>query len=57
MSDATFYKWRSKYGGMNISEAIRLRDLEEEKKRLKHLVANLTLNKLALEDMLKKFKL
>ena len=54
MSDATFYKWRSKYGGMDVSEAKRLRGLEEENKRLKRLVADLSLDKLALEDVLKK---
>jgi putative transposase len=54
MSDATFYKWRAKFGGMEISEAKRLRDLEEENRRLKRLVADLSLDKLALEDVLKK---
>ena len=38
ISDATFYKWRSKFGGMNISDAKRLRQLEEENARLKRLV-------------------
>ena len=40
ISDATFYKWRSKFGGMNISEAKRLRQLEEGNSRLKDLWAN-----------------
>lgn len=44
ISDATFYNWRRKYGGMDVSEARRLRQLEEENRRLKHLVADLTLD-------------
>lgn len=43
ISDATFYTWRRKYGGMNVSEARRSRQLEDENRRLKHLVADLTL--------------
>jgi putative transposase len=44
ISDATFYTWRQKYGGMEVNEARRLRQLEEENRRLKHLVADLTLD-------------
>lgn len=44
ISDATFYNWRRKYGGMEVSDARRLRHLEEENRRLKHLVADLTLD-------------
>ncbi len=44
ISDATFYNWRRKYGGMEVSDARRLRQLEEENRRLKHLVADLTLD-------------
>ncbi len=44
ISDATFYTWRKKFGGMEVSEARRLRQLEEENRRLKHLVADLTLD-------------
>ena len=40
VSEATFYKWRAKYGGMDISEACRLRALEDENGRLKRLVAD-----------------
>ena len=40
VSEPTFYKWRSKYGGMEISEARRLRTLEDENGRLKRLVAD-----------------
>jgi putative transposase len=49
ISTATFYKWRNKYGGLEISEARRLRLLEEENRRLKHLVADLTLDNQALK--------
>lgn len=54
MSDATFYKWKAKFSGMEISEARRLRDLEDENRKLKRLVADLSLDKMALEEMLKK---
>lgn len=40
----TFYKWRAKYGGMDVSEARRLRQLEDENRRLKHAIAELTLD-------------
>ena len=40
VSDATFYKWRAKYGGLEVNEARRLRTLEEENSRLKRLVAD-----------------
>ena len=49
ISDATFYTWRSKYGGLEVSEARRLRVLEDENRRLKHLVADLTLDVQALK--------
>jgi putative transposase len=42
LSEATFYKWRTKFGGMDVSEARRLRSLEEENHRLKRAVADLT---------------
>jgi len=41
MSDASFYNWRSKYGGMTISEAKRLKQLEEENRKLKRLLENM----------------
>ncbi len=50
----TFYTWRKKYQGMTVSEAKRLRQLEDENKRLKILVANLTLDKQALQELLRK---
>ena len=54
MSDATFYKWRSKYGGMDASEARRLRGLEEENQRLKRLVAEQAMDIQVLKDVLGK---
>ncbi len=49
ISDVTFYKWRSKYGGMEVSDARRLKALEDENRRLKSLVADLTLDNQALK--------
>ena len=54
ISDATFYKWRSKYGGLDVSEARRLRGLEEENQRLKRLVAELALDNQVLKEVLGK---
>lgn len=54
MSDATYYKWKSKFAGMEVSDARRLRDMEDENRRLKKLVADLSLDKMALEELLKK---
>ena len=51
ISTATFYKWKDKYGGLTISEARRLRVLEEENRRLKHIVADLTLDNRALKEI------
>jgi len=54
MSDASFYKWKAKFGGMEVSDARRLRDLEDENRKLKRLVADLSMDKMALEEVLKK---
>jgi putative transposase len=54
ISDATFYKWRQKYGGLGPSELRRLRQLEEENHKLKRLVADLSLDKAMLQDVLSK---
>jgi len=54
ISDATYYKWRSKFGGMDVSEAKRLRTLEDENRRLKTIVADLTLDNQALKAVLEK---
>jgi len=51
VSDATFYKWRSKYGGMDVNEARRLRSLEEENSRLKRAVADLTVQVQILKEV------
>jgi len=51
VSDATIYKWISKYGGMEVSDARRLRAIEDENRRLKHLVADLTLDNRALKAL------
>jgi putative transposase len=54
ISQNTFYTWKSKFGGMNVSEAQRLRQLEAENARLKRIVADLTLDNVALKDVLSK---
>jgi putative transposase len=54
VSEATLYTWKSKYGGMEVSEARRLRELEEENRRLKHLVADLSLDREALKAVIRK---
>ena len=54
ISDATFYTWRQKYGGMAVSEMKRLRELEEENRRLKQLLADTLLDKQALQEVLRK---
>ena len=51
VSDATYYKWRKEYGGMQVDQARRLKDLEAENKRLKRAVADLTLDKQILQDV------
>ena len=54
ISDATFYKWRSKYGGLEVSEAKRLRSLELENAKLKRLLADAMLDVSTLKEMLGK---
>jgi putative transposase len=54
ISEATYYNWKKKYGGLGVSELRRLRQLEEENNRLKQIVADLTLDKQMLQDVLKK---
>jgi putative transposase len=54
ISDATFYTWKSKYGGMKVSEAARLQTLEDENRRLKKLLAESILDVWALKDLLGK---
>ena len=54
ISDATFYNWRKKYAGLMPSEMRRLRQLEEENLKLKRIVADLSLDKAMLQDVLSK---
>jgi putative transposase len=54
ISDATFYNWRSKYGGMEVSEAKRLKALEDENRKLKKLLAESMLDVAALKELLGK---
>lgn len=52
ISEPTFYNWKAKYGGMTVSEARRLKELEQENARLKRLLADAELDKAALKDLL-----
>jgi putative transposase len=54
VSEATLYAWKSKYGGLEVNEAKRLRQFEEENRRLKQLVADLSLDKEALNAVIAK---
>ena len=54
ISDATFYNWRSKYGGMEVSDAKRLKELETENRRLKQMLADSMLEIRAIKDVLSK---
>lgn len=54
MSDATFYKWKARYGGMDVSQLHRLRELEAENSRLKRMYAELSLTHQALQDVVQK---
>ena len=53
ISEQTFHRWRNQYGGMKADEARRLKELEMENTRLKKIVANLSLDKLTLQEVLK----
>ncbi len=54
IAEATFFRWKKRYAGLGVSEIRRLRQLEEENRRLKGLVADLTLDKAMLQDVLRK---
>lgn len=54
ISEAMFYNWKAKYGGLTVSEAKRLRALEDEHRRLKHIVADLTLDNQVLKAVVSK---
>jgi putative transposase len=55
ISEATFYNWRSRYGGMEVSDARRLKSLEDENRRLKKLLAESMLDVATLKEALGKF--
>jgi putative transposase len=54
ISEQTFYRWKKKYSGLGTSELRRLKMLEEENRKLKQMVANLSLDKVMLQDVLSK---
>jgi putative transposase len=54
ISEPTFYNWKAKYGGMEVSDVRRMKDLEDENARLKNIVANLTLEIDAVKNVLQK---
>jgi putative transposase len=54
ISDATYYNWKAKYGGMTASDVRKLRQLEDENRRLKYIVADLTLDNQALKAVITK---
>lgn len=54
VSDASIYKWKAKFGGMDVSEARRLRTLEDENAKLKRMLADAMLDNVALKDLLRK---
>ena len=54
ISDATYYNWKSKYGGMEASDIKRLKELEEENRKLKQMFADLSLENVALKDIIEK---
>lgn len=54
VSEATFYNWKKKYGGLGVTELRRLKQLEEENTRLKRMVADLSLDKQMLQEVIQK---
>lgn len=54
ISEQTFYRWKAKFGGLGVSDARRLKQLESENAKLKKVVADLTLDKEALKELLEK---
>ncbi len=54
ISDATYYNWKAKYGGMGVSELKRMKELEAENARLKRMYADLALENLAIKDLIEK---
>jgi putative transposase len=53
ISEQTFYRWKKLYGGMGVAEVRRLKQLEEENRKLKQLVADLSLDKIMLQDVVR----
>jgi transposase-like protein len=51
ITDQTYYRWRKEYGGLQVDQARRLKELEQENAKLKRIVANLSLEKLVLKDI------
>jgi putative transposase len=54
ISEVTFYRWKKKYAGLGVAELRRLKQLEDENRRLKRMVADLSLDKQMLQDVLSK---
>ena len=54
ISEATFYRWKQRFAGMGVTEIRRLKQLEEENRRLKQVVADLTLDKAMLQDVVRR---
>jgi putative transposase len=54
ISEQTYYRWRKEYGGLNTTQAKKLKELEKENARLKHLVADLSLDNAILKEVLSK---
>lgn len=54
ISSATYYQWKSKYGGLEASDVKRMRELEEENRKLKHMFADLSLENRALKDLIQR---
>ena len=54
ISDATYYKWKSKYGGLEVSDVRRMRELESENSKLKRMYADVSLENQALKDLISK---
>jgi len=54
ISDATYYNWKAKYGGVEASDVKHLKELEDENRRLKHMYANLSLEHTILKDIVEK---
>jgi putative transposase len=54
VSEQTFFRWKARYGGLEVSDLRRLRQLEDENRRLKRLVADLTLDNQALKELVRK---